>query len=259
MFYSKNLSIVTPSTTDILYNVSIEHPIAPFLYSSLLMKSYDFSSIKSRIITAAGGGGFLYDHHNYPTESYVEIIGGAGGGLIGYELNYTLTGPGYMSKYSPTGATQITGGIYKQVYYGSSNSVYNGQFGYAYLIPTSKSTDIDSIAGGGNGYYGGSEGSGGSSFISGHNGCVAITEDSTEDNIKQRTDSNGRTCTDGTTDITCSYHYSGYKFTDTVMIDGAGYNWTTVKGDYVGQPQPDGTITTGHSGNGYARITYIGE
>ncbi len=43
------------------------------------------------------------------------------------------------------------------------------------------------------------------------------------------------------------------------MIDGAGYNWTTVKGDYVGQPQPDGTITTGHSGNGYARITYIGE
>ena len=101
-------------------------------------------------------------------------------------------------------------------------------------------------------------GEGGSSFISGHNGCVAIAEDSTEDNIKQRTDSNGKTCTDRTTDITCSYHYSWYKFTDTVMIDGAGYNWTTVKGDYVRQPQPDGTITTGHSGNGYARITYLG-
>ena len=38
-FSSKSLSILTSNTTDILYNVSIEHPIAPFLYSNLLIKS----------------------------------------------------------------------------------------------------------------------------------------------------------------------------------------------------------------------------
>ena len=31
-FYSKNLSIVIPKTIDILYKVSIEQPIARFLY-----------------------------------------------------------------------------------------------------------------------------------------------------------------------------------------------------------------------------------
>ncbi len=102
-------------------------------------------------------------------------------------------------------------------------------------------------------------GYGGPSFISGHNGCVAITEDSTENNIKQRTDSNGNACTDGTNDITCSYHYSGYIFTDTVMIDGAGTNWTTEQEENIGQPQPDGTTAAGHSGSGYARITYLGK
>ena len=45
---------------------------------------------------------------------------------------------------------------------------------------------------------------------------------------------------------------------ETVMIDGAGYNWTTEKGDYVGMPTHDGTgIMTGNKGNGYAKITYI--
>ena len=37
--YSKNLSILVFKTTDILYNVSIEQPIFPFLNSSLLVKS----------------------------------------------------------------------------------------------------------------------------------------------------------------------------------------------------------------------------
>ena len=47
-------------------------------------------------------------------------------------------------------------------------------------------------------------------------------------------------------DISCSYHYSGYKFTDGVMI--AGNEQMT---------DPDGSTVTGHSGNGYARITLI--
>ena len=43
------------------------------------------------------------------------------------------------------------------------------------------------------------------------------------------------------------------------MIDGAGCNWSTGSATNCGanQPQPDGTLATGHSGNGYARITLI--
>ena len=49
---------------------------------------------------------------------------------------------------------------------------------------------------------------GGSSFISGHNGCDAIKEESIENNIIHT----GQ-----------SVHYSGLYFTDTVMIDGEEY------------------------------------
>ena len=61
-------------------------------------------------------------------------------------------------------------------------------------------------------------------------------------------------------DITCSMHYSKLFFTDTVMIDGNGYSWTTEEGsEVVGMPTHDGTSTmTGNTGNGFAKITYIG-
>lgn len=86
----------------------------------------------------------------------------------------------------------------------------------------------------------------GSSFISGHEGCDAIAQNSTEGNI---------------THTGQSVHYSQYKFTNTVMIDGEGYKWTTTKGTTsVGMPTHDGQSTmVGNSGNGYAKITYIGE
>ena len=43
------------------------------------------------------------------------------------------------------------------------------------------------------------------------------------------------------------------------MIDGEGYKWTTQKETYTGMPTHDGTGTMkGNAGNGYARITYIG-
>ena len=153
----------------------------------------------------------------------------AGGGLTGYH------GGSYSSG---SGGSQTAGGSgYKSNYYGTSGSGTFGSGGYG----------NSHAGGGGGGYYGGGggardstydgSGGGGSSFISGHIGCDAI-------------DSNG-------VHTGQSVHYSGYKFTNTIMIDGAGYNWTTVKGSYVGQIQPDGTTTTGHSGNGYARITLI--
>ena len=46
------------------------------------------------------------------------------------------------------------------------------------------------------------------------------------------------------------------------MIDGAGYAWTNVKGSLQQMPNPSGgnyALGVGHTGNGYARITYLGE
>ncbi len=169
---------------------------------------YDFAGLSSRIMIAGGGGGSFYRGN-----------GGTGGGLIGG------SGIGFDS-----GLKYIigTGGAQTSMFFGIGN----------------RSTTI-----GGGGYYGGEGGyganaGGGSSFISGHNGCDAIKEESTENNIIHT----GQ-----------SVHYSGMYFTDTVIIDGEGYKWTTQKETYTGMPTHDGTGTMkGNAGNGYARITYIG-
>ena len=45
------------------------------------------------------------------------------------------------------------------------------------------------------------------------------------------------------------------------MIDGTGYSWTTSKGSQERMPNPTGgnyALGVGHTGNGYARITYLG-
>ena len=80
-----------------------------------------------------------------------------------------------------------------------------------------------------------------SSFISGHNGCDAISETSVESNIIHT----GQ-----------SVHYSGYKFVDTIMIDGRGYRWTTLPSTEAnGMPSFSGDATMlGNTGTGYARI-----
>ena len=85
---------------------------------------------------------------------------------------------------------------------------------------------------------------GGSGYISGYTGCIAIKS---EDDTSPRLDENGNTCADGTTDELCSKHYSGYVFTDTIMKSGT---------EEI--PSHDGlSMTTGNSGNGYAKITLI--
>lgn len=112
----------------------------------------------------------------------------------------------------------------------------------------------------GSGYYGGGGGSrtseadggggGGSSFVSGHTGCVAIASASSQ------TPKNNDTT--GTLNNDSSIHYSGRKFYNTLIIDGAGYNWTNQKGIYTGMPNYDGTATmVGNTGNGYAKIVFL--
>ena len=204
-----------------------------------------FDSLKSRIMVAAGGGGGMYNLH------MTLIQRGDAGGLNGYDA-VGDAGANWNNRkdLGGHGATQTAGGIG-----GQSINTYdpymdqgNGSFGVAgYTGPSS---------GGGSGYYGGGHGyhpggtwtggGGGSSFISGYSGCNAISESSTLSNIIHTGQPN---------------HYSGYVFTNGVMIDGNGCNWSTGSAANCGanQPQPNGTNAVGHSGNGYARITYLGE
>jgi len=84
---------------------------------------------------------------------------------------------------------------------------------------------------------------GGSSFISGHEGCDTIKEESTENNIIHT----GQ-----------SIHYSGLYFTNTLMIDGEEYRWTDKKEEQIGMPsRSDNSIIMGNLGNSYARITLV--
>ena len=190
-------------------------------------------------MVAAGGAGT--GHYGS------EIIGGAGGGLNGYQG--TLKSGGVIDKNHiiATAGNQISGGIGCQGCSTRTGTSGNGFFGYSVF------TGYDYGTGGGSGYNGGgsggatannvSSGAGGSSFISGHNGCDAIKKESTENNIIHTGE---------------SIHYSGLYFTNTVMIDGNGYNWTTEKGDYLKMPSHvDNTTMTGNHGNGFARITMI--
>ena len=177
----------------------------------------NINSLASRIMVAAGGAGYNTYNSGYK--------GGSGGTITG------LVGQGD----SPTtGGTQVSGGI-------SYNNVAsrNGAFGIGGYG--------DNWGGGGSGgYYGGAGGqnsstgnggSSGSSYISGHPGCIAIKSSS------EITPKEG--CEPGTTDVECSYHYSGKKFINTVMKSGN-----------ESMPTFDGLSTmTGNSSAGHARIS----
>ena len=149
--------------------------------------------------------------------------GGNAGGLNGYSA-----GSCAQSSFCGGGATQTSAGS------NGYNGVIGG-FGYA-----GRSTSHIS---GGNGYYGGGgghSGGGGSSFISGHTGCNAIN-------------ASGKATGQAN-------HYSGMIFSNTVMVDGLGYAWTTSKGSITGMPSPTNTTKiNGNSNEGYARISYLGD
>ena len=190
----------------------------------------DATSLASRIMVAAGGGG-----------ASDTVSGLAGGGLT--NSNITIT------NYTASKFTEV-----------------NQVSGYAFGIGQDGVIvrRNNPISGAGGGYYGGyaldngknfyNFGGGGSSYISGHTGCVAIT--SSSDTTPKSN------CTTGTTDNSCSVHYSNRKFIDTVMIDGLGYSWTNEKGELEAMPNPEGgyyASGVGKSGDGTIKITFIGE
>ena len=179
------------------------------------------SSLRSRIMVAAGGagcGGPFTDDTN-------SCIGGYAGGLTGGNgscvSNYTYV--------TSAGATQTSPGTTTASNSTHIDNTHIGSFGYA------NQDGNDSYgSGGGGGWYGGSRGygnggSGGSSFISGHTGCNAINP-STGAHLGAST--------------TMTINNVNYRFTSTSM-----------KAGNASQTKPGGGTETGHSGNGYARIT----
>ena len=206
---------------------------------------YSFDSLKSRIMVAGGGGGAYRD-----ASDDVSVHGGGGGGLTGITGEVAASTSNWTAG---TGGTQTNAGNAQCLnsYCGRwSGTEYGGYYSSGSF--GSGGVSVVNLAGaGGSGYYGGGAaihvyagGGGGSSFISGYSGCNAIAESSTENNITHTNQPN---------------HYSGYVFNNSVMIDGAGCNWSTGVATNCGsnQVQPNGTNAVGHSGNGYARITLL--
>ena len=213
--------------------------------------------LNSRIMVAAGGGGD--GSYNYSGQN------SSAGGLVGYRGNY-YQGHGDNRAYG-FGGTQTAGGENGNNVYGGTGSSLSSGFGYGASTNNVSSNAVNTgSGGGGGGYYGGGaggatqsggaghSGGGGSSYISGHAGCLAIAKGST---TATRALKDG--CTSSSTSIECSTHYSGLKFTNTEMIDGQGYAWTTTKAaSSTGMPTHDGTSTMmGNTGNGYAKITLV--
>ena len=190
-----------------------------------LLKGESEESLKSRIIVAGAGGGGCSTNSFSPRGGLYQFspYGGSGGGLIGENI----TSYGF-------GGNQ-THGIFGK---GGDG------FGNGDDVEVKTKEKIGSGSGGcGSGYYGGYiipptnninfefGGSGGSSFISGHKGCIAIQNVESK-KLDQK-------------DL--SIHYSNLYFNDTVMK-------TKFDEDFV---DPYGKLEQGHSGNGCAKITRI--
>jgi hypothetical protein len=200
-----------------------------------------------RNVSSAGGGatsitthdrGELYNFESHKTE--IIIVAGAGGGGGGWRGQYGGCGGGL------TGISS-TWTINNNCYATNGTQTLGYKFGIG-EAGTHRFTN-QNAGGGGGGYYGGCEykgervknsnntsyiddypGGGGSSFISGHTGCNAINSSSTESKITHTGSPN---------------HYSGKVFTNTVMKAGS-----------ESMPSPTGGTETGHSGNGYCKITW---
>ena len=230
---------------------------------------YDWDSRKSRIMVAAGGAAGMARQ-----EGYGDGKGGYGGGLIGGngQVIRNTRAYGYSNMY---GAGQDYNGYSIRTNTGLASEWddkkrYAGRFGGIYPQVGSTLFSPTAIQGGwGGGWYTGNYGghgggSGGSSYISGHVGCIAVMENATEvyNDLTSTTTNAGKSQIQHRTDsdpIDKSTHFSGLKFTNTVMIDGEGYQWTTSRGSYVGTPKFSGSGV--QAGNpdlvGYAKITTI--
>ena len=195
----------------------------------------DATSLRSRIIVAAGGGGSYTGQNDVNANN----AGGNAGKINGF--NGTQSGTDVSHYYCfGTGASQTAGGSAttncNNASYATSSAI-KGAFGYGGGQNTASAT------GGGGGWYGGgrsghiASAGGGSSYISGLAGFIAV---------KSKTDTTAK-CAAGSSTVACSLSWTGYTFSGIAMLEGN-----------ESMTAPSGATETGHSGNGYARITYLG-
>ena len=203
-------------------------------------------SLASRIMVAAGGGGANEYRDIYEGASN----GGAGGALVG-KTGSSHGCAGYVVNIPSTGGTQTSGGTNGRT--GGSNGY---QSGYAGGFGIGGNAQPSYGSGGGGGYWGGygsghtscvvDSAPGGSSFISGYTGAVAIKS---ETDTSPRLSNKGEVCATGDDIEECSYHYSGFIFNNAEMLAGD---------EYI--PSYDGTgKKLGNTGNGYAKISFVDE
>ena len=170
-------------------------------------------------VIVAGGGG--------GGAYYSKYYGGAGGGVSGVD------GTGYSATYKSKGGTATAGGA---AGYYSSYTGTAGSFGAGGSAHTTKSGSYSRSGGGGGGWYGGGGG--------------------------------------GYRNSSSYYYYgvsgggggSGFVYTSGVTLPtgyllGADYQLTsaqTIAGN-TAFTSPTGGTETGHAGNGYAKITFVGQ
>lgn len=213
------------------------------------------TAIQARIMVAGGGGGNANWTNGktggHATGLYSDNLGNSN------ETNVCAAESLYDGKCYSNGAFTTT--YFKNAI--SGNQIVGGTKGssqkyiahpsyiaYDGTLGNGGNASIVYGGGGGGGYYGGGGGSigdsvvgsgaGGSSYISGHIGCVAIDVYSVP------------ICSNGNS-LNCSIHYTKKAFSKTIMIDGAGYKWTSSKGSKITLPTNPG------GNNGYARITFL--
>ena len=179
----------------------------------------NFASLKTRIMVAAGGGGG-------ETTNEAKTLGGPGAAISGgapSKNGKSLASYGTLS--SQIGGYQF--GIGQDGVFISDNHPRGGGGGGWYGGVVTRDNELD-------GFYA-SLGFGGSSFISGHSGCRAIKQSATVNTGGESNHESGSVVVIGNT---------SYEFSFTQMIAGDAT-----------QTKPGGGTETGHSGNGYARIT----
>ena len=199
--------------------------------------------------SGAGGGGatdlrFIAGSDNFSYMSRIIVAAGGGGGISTNNNNFIFKNriPGHGGKLAGTSnASFVFPGTQKDGIFG------RGQDGLSFPRGGSIFPMGGSTAGGGAGYYGAtsekcsptkngpnlceSAGGGGSSFISGYEGCLAV-EYNKNGIIDHKTD---------------SIHYSRLKFDNPIMKDYSDESFLS----------PLNVYEEGHIGNGYARINII--
>ena len=185
------------------------------------------NDLYSRVIVAGGGGGSFYQ------SSSIYALGGAGGGATG------VAGEHYNSSYayySGKGGTQTAGGsggtAEEKAYYGNA-----GVFGIGGNTGTRyQSTSIYSNGAGGGGWYGG--------------GAAGHYNGETNNRYAGGGGGSGYVYTEST----ASSYPNGCLLNDSYYLTNA----STHAGNTAFE-SPTGGTETGHEGNGYAKVTYVGQ